>query len=173
MKAGLGVPQSSEASLVADLGNSPLQKEQRNVNRKRLKQLTKTKTQTQTKTKTQTQTKTKTDTETRLLHPPLTPLRKSLFDPAGAGTTESTTASALAVVTAEKSALEALGLSETSAGQYQRVQRVRAKKATAFVQRTATLSNLITSAISLAPIEGVLPQPKHGKCHVIQFHRQT
>ena len=62
-------------------------------------------------------------------------------------------------LTAEASSVVATGLfQETEANDYQRVQRVRARRATTFTERETTKSNLITAATFALPIEEVLPE---------------
>lgn len=48
------------------------------------------------------------------------------------------------------------GLSEADTNQFQRLQRVRAKRATGFVTRPSTPTNLITSVVFLKPVEHIL-----------------
>lgn len=67
------------------------------------------------------------------------------------------TAPALAT---ETSALASAGLfAETDAGDYQRVQRVRARRATGFLTRPTTVSNLLISATFMEPAERLLRRP--------------
>ena len=49
---------------------------------------------------------------------------------------------------------------EADVGEYQRVQRVRGKKATAFLSRASTKSNLLIGATFILPVERILSGPQ-------------
>ena len=54
---------------------------------------------------------------------------------------------------------QAMGLCEPDSGQYQKMQRKRAKRASEFLKRPTTLSNLVISAFMITPIEKILFRP--------------
>lgn len=94
-----------------------------------------------------------TDTDTNVVSgfPTVARLRVALFK----GSKSQTTA-----LTSELQIVSGLGVAETDAAQYQRIQRVRTKRATSFVERPLTIPHLIISAIMLGPVEGILSGPK-------------
>lgn len=60
---------------------------------------------------------------------------------------------------ASSSALATLGVAEMDPLHYQRVQRVRSKKATEWIERPLTLQSLTIAAFFLAPLEKVMWGP--------------
>jgi len=45
---------------------------------------------------------------------------------------------------------------------YQRVQRIRAKKVTSWMEKPTTLSVLISASLCLSPLERLMPEPQEG-----------